>query len=55
MTVMPIVIDALATVTKGLVNIGTRTGRFGNKRRSGDHPGYTSLISARILRRVLET
>ena len=35
MTVVPIVIGALDTVHQ---KIGTGTGRFGNKRMSGDHP-----------------
>ena len=35
-TIIPIVIGAHGTVTKGLV--GTRTGGVGNNRTSGDHP-----------------
>ena len=36
-TVIPIVISALGTVTKGLIK---GTGGFGNKGTSGDHPNY---------------
>ena len=35
MTFIPIVIDALGTVLKGLIK---GTGGLGNKRTSGDHP-----------------
>ena len=50
-TVIPIVIDALGTVTKIICK---GTGGFGNQR-SRDHPNYSALLrSARILRRVLE-
>ncbi len=38
-TVIPIVIDAFGTVTKGLV-LGTRAGGLVNKRTSGNHPNY---------------
>ena len=51
-TMIPIVIGALSTVTK---RIGTGTGKLRDKRLSGDHPDYSILRSARILRRVLET
>ena len=37
-TVIPIVIGALATVPIGLV---TWTGGLGNKKKSGDHPNYS--------------
>ena len=37
-TVIPIVIGALGTVTKGLLQ---RTGGLGNKRMGGDHLNYS--------------
>ena len=37
-TVVPVVIGTLGTVTKGLV---PRTGRLGNKRTSGDNQNYS--------------
>ena len=36
-TVIPIVISALGTITKGLV----QDRRLGNKRTNGDHPNYS--------------
>ena len=51
-TMIPIVVGALATVTKGLVSV---TGGFGNERTSGDRPNIALLRSVRILGRVLET
>ena len=47
-----IVIGGLGTVTKGLVQ---KLEDLEKKRRSGDHPNYCIVNSARILRRVLET
>ena len=46
MTVIPILIGALGTVTKGLVLLFpsppvSKTGGLGNKSISGDHPNYS--------------
>ena len=40
MTVIPIVIGAVGTLTK---RMGTRTGGLGNKRTSGDYPNYSII------------
>ena len=47
MTIIPIVIGDLGTVTKGLIQ---RTGGLGKKRTREDHLNYCKLRSARILR-----
>ena len=39
-TVIPIIIDALRTISKGLVR---GLGRFGNKWTSGDHPNCSII------------
>ena len=41
-TVIPVVISALGTVSKKLVQ-GTGTRGLGNKRTSGDHPNYSII------------
>ena len=51
MTVLPVVISALCTVTKGLKK---GTGGLGNKRTSGDDPNYC-IIEIRDLRRLVVT
>ena len=59
MTSIPIIIGALGTVTKVLIK---RTGGFGNKRTSGDHPKYSIIDigqniekSPGVLRRLVVT
>ena len=51
-TVIQIIIDALGTANKGLVQ---GQGGLGNKRTSGDHPNTALFRSVRILKIVLET
>ena len=48
-TLIPIMIGALGTVTKGLIK------GLGNERTSENHPNTASMRLVRILRRVLET
>ena len=51
-TIIPIVIGALGTVTQGLVK---GHGGLGNKMTSGGRPNYNIIENGQILRRVLDT